>query len=292
MIQDRHNVIPMFMAVLLHALIVASMILAFDFTTRKPPPMPLVIKGTLVADSTVLPPPPVKRPEPEPEPVVEQEPPPVVDTAAEEQARLAAEEAKRQQDMLMELQRLEEIRRQQEAEEQRKREEAEKREREAAERREREEAERRKREEEAELERKRQEAELERQREIERQRAENERQRREAEAAQLQSAINEESDRLEAMSSTEMAAYQFALQQKVLRNWARPASAQAGLDCMVQVRQSASGEVISARVVSCNGDSAVERSIEAAVYKASPLPLPENQLLFDPNLRFRFIPEQ
>ena len=36
----------------------------------------------------------------------------------------------------------------------------------------------------------------------------------------------------------------------------------------------------------------VERSIEAAVYKASPLPLPENSVLFDPILRFRFIPEQ
>jgi colicin import membrane protein len=199
-------------------------------------------------------------------------------------ARLAAEEAKRQQDALVEQQRLDELKRQQEAEEQRKREEAE--------RRKREEEARRKREQEAELERKRREAELERQREIERQRAENERKRREAEELALQSAVNEEAARMEAMNSTEMAAYQFALQQKVLRNWARPASAQAGLDCLVQVRQSATGEVISARVVSCNGDAAVERSIEAAVYKASPLPLPDNRLLFDPNLRFRFIPEQ
>ena len=31
----------MFMAVLLHAAIAGSMFLAFDFTTRKPPPMPL-----------------------------------------------------------------------------------------------------------------------------------------------------------------------------------------------------------------------------------------------------------
>jgi colicin import membrane protein len=283
-IRDRYNIVPLFMAVLLHVLIAASMLFAFDFTTRKPPPMPLVIKGTLVADSAVLPPP---AKEPEPEPIVEQEPPPEIDTAAEEQARLAAEEAKRQQDALIEQQRLEELRRQQEAEEQRKREEVERRKRE-----EEAERERKRREEEAELERKRQEAELERQREIERQRAENERRRREEEAAALQSALNEEAARLEAMNSTEMAAYQFALQQKVLRNWARPASAQPGLDCVVQVRQSASGEVISARVVSCNGDAAVERSIEAAVYKASPLPLPENQLLFDPNLRFRFIPEQ
>ncbi|MDH3757651.1 MAG: hypothetical protein OES93_07350, partial [Gammaproteobacteria bacterium] len=102
MIRDRYNIVPTFMAVLLHVLIASSMFVAFDFSERKAPPMPLVIKGTLVADSTVLPPPVEKKPPP----VVEQEPPPVVDTAAEEQARLAAEEAKRQQDALIEQQRL------------------------------------------------------------------------------------------------------------------------------------------------------------------------------------------
>jgi len=275
MVRDSYNVVPMSMAVLLHALLAASMMLAFDFSGRKPPPMPLVIKGTLVADSTIVVPPPVEKPAP---------PEPVVDTAAIEQERIAAEAEKRRQDALVEKQRLEEMRRVKEAEAQRKREE------EAL--RQKEDEARRQREQEAELERQRQQAELERQQEIERQRLENERQRREAEAAVLQDAINAEDARLQAMNSNEMAAYQFALQQKVLRNWARPASARAGLDCLVQVRQSATGEVVSANVVSCNGDAAVERSIEAAVYKASPLPLPENAVLFDPNLRFRFIPEQ
>ena len=274
MVRDSHNIVPMFMAVLLHGLLVAAMLATFDFSSRKPPPMPLLIKGTLVADSTIVLPPPVEKPAP---------PEPVVDTATE-QARLVAEEEKRRQDALIEQQRLDELRKQQQAEEQRKREEAARRQREQEARRE--------REQEAELERRRVEAELQRQREVERQRAENERLRRESEAAVLQDAINAEDARLQAMNSNEMAAYRFALQQKVLRNWARPASARAGLDCLVQVRQSATGEVISARVVSCNGDAAVERSIEAAVYKASPLPLPDNAVLFDPNLRFRFIPEQ
>ncbi len=274
MVRDSHNIVPMFMAVLLHGLLVAAMLATFDFSSRKPSPMPLLIKGTLVADSTIVLPPPVEKPAP---------PEPVVDTATE-QARLVAEEEKRRQDALIEQQRLDELRKQQQAEEQRKREEAARRQREQEARRE--------REQEAELERRRVEAELQRQREVERQRAENQRLRRESEAAVLQDAINAEDARLQAMNSNEMAAYQFALQQKVLRNWARPASARAGLDCLVQVRQSATGEVISARVVSCNGDAAVERSIQAAVYKASPLPLPDNAVLFDPNLRFRFIPEQ
>ena len=52
---------------------------------------------------------------------------------------------------------------------------------------------------------------------------------------------------MQAMNSNEMAAYQFALQQKVLRNWARPGQRSGpGLDCIVQVRQSATGEVMSA----------------------------------------------
>ena len=275
MVRDSHNIVPMFMAVLLHGLLVAAMLATFDLSSRKPPPMPLLIKGTLVADSTIVLPPPVEKPAP---------PEPVVETAPSEQVRIAAEEEKRRQDALIEQQRLDELRRQQEAEEQRKREEAARRQREQEARRE--------REQEAELERRRVEAELERQREVERQRAENERLRRESEAAVLQDAINAEDARLQAMNSNEMAAYQFALQQRVLLNWARPASTRAGLDCLVQVRQSATGEVFSARVVSCNGDAAVERSIVAAVYKASPLPLPDNAVLFDPNLRFRFIPEQ
>jgi hypothetical protein len=125
---------------------------------------------------------------------------------------------------------------------------------------------------------------IEREREIERQRAVNS-----SEMAAYQFALQQKV--LRNWARPEMAAYQFALQQKVLRNWARPSSAKAGLDCLVQVRQSATGEVISARVVSCNGDAAVERSIEAAVYKASPLPLPENRVMFDPNIRFRFMPE-
>ena len=49
MVRDNYNIVPLFLAVLLHVLLGASMILGFDISSRKPPPMPLVIKGTLVA---------------------------------------------------------------------------------------------------------------------------------------------------------------------------------------------------------------------------------------------------
>jgi colicin import membrane protein len=49
--------------------------------------------------------------------------------------------------------------------------------------------------------------------------------------------------------------------------------------------------VINVTVGECNGDDAVVRSIEAAVLKASPLPLPPVLALFQRNLKFEFVPD-
>ena len=268
MIRDRFNIIPVCMSVLLHALAIASMLVVFDFSRPVTAAQPLAIEATLVTEELISrAPPPVREPEPEPEPVVE----------TSEQERIEAEERMRQEELAREQQR---IREQEEAEQQRRQKEAE---------------ERRKREE-AEKERKRQEAERKRQEEIERQRLENERLRKEAlerEAADLRAAeIAAEEARLARMSSTAMAQWQFAIQQKVMRSWTRPASATPGIECVVDVRIARGGEVLSARVGRCNGDDAVRRSIEAAVFKAVPLPSPSDPNIFDPNLRFIFKPEE
>ena len=37
-------------------------------------------------------------------------------------------------------------------------------------------------------------------------------------------------------------------------------------------------------IISCNGDAAVQRSVEAAIRRSSPLPEPSNPDLFDRNL--------
>jgi colicin import membrane protein len=50
--------------------------------------------------------------------------------------------------------------------------------------------------------------------------------------------------------------------------------------------------VAGVRIGTCNADDAVRRSIEAAVLRASPLPLPDEATLFERNLRFIFKPEQ
>jgi colicin import membrane protein len=46
------------------------------------------------------------------------------------------------------------------------------------------------------------------------------------------------------------------------------------------------------QIGSCNGDAAVRESIEAAVYRASPLPSPTNPDAFDRNLTFMFHPDE
>jgi colicin import membrane protein len=67
-------------------------------------------------------------------------------------------------------------------------------------------------------------------------------------------------------------------------------SARPGLDCSVQVTQIPSGDVVDVRVLSCNGDEAVVRSIEAAVLRASPLPQPPTAALFERTLILEFRP--
>lgn len=305
MIQDNHNVIPMTLAVLLHIAVFGSLFLVLDINRRDHPAMPLALKGTLVTDNAVVIPPKVEEPPPQPDTSeqdrlaaeeqkrlddarVEQERLTAIeqkriDDARVEQDRLAAEEQKRLDDARIEKERVEQIR-QREAEQKRLAEEAE-RKREADERE-------RRRQAEAEKERQRVEAERKREEEIERQRQENERLRREAETAARQSEINAESERLAAVDAGELAAYRFALQQKVERNWVKPASSPAGLECEVRVQQLPGGDVINVSILTCNGDAAVRRSIEAAIQKASPLPTPRNPNLFDRNLRFTFRPEQ
>jgi colicin import membrane protein len=214
-----------------------------------------------------------------------------------EKQRLAEEAERKRRAEEAETQRLaeeaERKRQAEEAEKQRLAEEAERKRQAEADEKQRlvDEAERKKREE-AELERLRVEAERKREADIERQRQENERLRREAEADARRVEIGAEDARIAAVDAGALERYMFALQQKVERNWVKPASAGPGLECVVSVRQLPGGDVVGVTIGTCNGDAAVVRSIEAAIYKASPLPMPSDPNLFERNLRFTFKPEQ
>lgn len=136
-------------------------------------------------------------------------------------------------------------------------------------------------------------AEQKRKEEAERQRQEAERQRLEAQRqAEFQRELAAEEQRLAAIASGAQARYLALIRDRVERNWARPASATPGIECVVHVTQIPGGQVVNVRVGRCNGDAGVVRSIIAAVEKSSPLPPPSDPTLFDRNLRFTFKPEQ
>lgn len=92
----------------------------------------------------------------------------------------------------------------------------------------------------------------------------------------------------------EVARYTGMIRGEITRNWIIPASYQKGMRCKILVRLIPSGDVVRVVVTESSGNSAFDRSVEKAVQKASPLPVPasntglfeyfrEVELIFDPN---------
>jgi colicin import membrane protein len=92
-----------------------------------------------------------------------------------------------------------------------------------------------------------------------------------------------------ARAGTEIEKYRYLIEQRVSRSWNRPVGAAKGLKCEVHVRLTPNGEVLSAKVVRSSGNAVFDGSVENAVYKAAPLPLPEDPTLFDNFREIRFV---
>ena len=93
-------------------------------------------------------------------------------------------------------------------------------------------------------------------------------------------------------NAREIDRYVALIDQKVVRNWLRPAGISDGLKCTLRVRLATGGNVIAVSVLKSSGNGAFDRAATAAVYKADPLPVPEGRLferfrdinfIFDPN---------
>lgn len=95
-----------------------------------------------------------------------------------------------------------------------------------------------------------------------------------------------------ARARSELARYEGLIRQKIDRNWVRQPDWK-NMEVVVRVRLAPTGEVIEATIVRASGNAGFDRSVENAVYKASPLPLPEDKGLFEHfrELDLRFRPE-
>ncbi len=142
-------------------------------------------------------------------------------------------------------------------------------------------------------------AEKKRQQEIADKRKLDETNRRKEEAAELQRKLADE-ERLEkeaqlakdknAKLQSLRSQYVRLIEQKVERNWLRPATSSSSMSCEVVVTQTSLGDVVEVVLKKCANDLAFQRSIERAVRKASPLPPPPNPEVFDREIHFTFKP--
>ena len=259
-----------------HGLLVALLVVNLPFWSKSAnQPVRLAIEAALVADVDA---------------VQERE------RAADQRRRKEAERRRAEESRRVEAQREAELVRQRKVEEQRKAEDAQRREAEriAVEKRRADEQRQRKAEEQRKAEATRR---AEAQRQAERAREREAQARREADArrqqereTQLSAALAAEQERENAVKGGLLDQWIEVIRQRVQRNWIRPGSARAGLECEVRVMQIPGGEVVDVRVGQCNGDAAVVRSIENAVYKASPLPPPPDASLFERNITLVFKP--
>lgn len=80
-----------------------------------------------------------------------------------------------------------------------------------------------------------------------------------------------------------------AIQSKTSRHWIQPVGLSNNLSCMLDIRTIPSGEVLNVRVVRSSGNNIFDDSAEAAIWSASPLPVPADKALFEKHFRhFRF----
>ena len=284
------------LSILLHSAIVAAAVYGwFTWKHRPPPAETLAIEANVVDERALKGIAPAPKPEPEPpapEPVAEPEPAPVEDQGPpkpdpaeiqrKEEERLAQETAE------------------QEKVEQQKREQDQK---DAQERKEREDAQRAEAEKQEAAKAAAEKAAVEKaaadKKALEKKRVDDaaaakkaaEEKARASREAELRRSLEAEARGNAIRNSDEAARWQAQIVARITRAWIRPPSARPGISCIVSVTQVPGGEVTAVQVNSCSiDDAALRESVEAAVYRASPLPAPPDPALFERNLELTFAP--
>jgi len=280
------------LSILLHSAIVGAAVIGWFSWSHTPPPVStLAIEATVVDERTlkgIAPkpetPPPEPAPEPPPAPEPEQEPPPVEEQGPPkpDPAELERKEAERL------------------ALEQKQKEEEQKA---AQELKEREDAQRVEAEKQAVAKAAAEKAAAEKaaadKKAAEKKRAEDaaaakkaaEEKARLAREAELRRALEAEEQGNVARNSDEAMRWHAQITARIQRAWIKPPSARAGISCIVSVTQVPGGEVTAVLVKSCSiEDAALRESVEAAVYRASPLPTPPAGVPFERNLELTFAP--
>lgn len=80
--------------------------------------------------------------------------------------------------------------------------------------------------------------------------------------------------------------YKALIQQAISQEWLIPDGADKKSSCQLLIRVAPGGAVLDVQVSKGSGDVALDRSARAAVFKASPLPVPKDHDAFEPFKEF------
>lgn len=80
--------------------------------------------------------------------------------------------------------------------------------------------------------------------------------------------------------------YKALILQAISEQWIVPNNANKNLTSQLLIRLSSDGTVLDVQLVKSSGDEGLDRSARAAVFKASPLPIPEKSEEFEPFKQF------
>ena len=87
------------------------------------------------------------------------------------------------------------------------------------------------------------------------------------------------------IESDKVLAYVANIQDRIVRKWSRPPTARNGMVCVLRVVLLPTGEVLQASVEESSGNEAFDNSAVRAVFRASNLPVPEDNFLFEKSFR-------
>jgi colicin import membrane protein len=115
------------------------------------------------------------------------------------------------------------------------------------------------------------------------------------EQAMREEALRREADleqraRAEGERQTQLAEWARALVSHVQRNYKTPPGAPEDFSCQVRMQLLPDGTVTNAKIVKSCGSAPLDRAVEDAVYRSSPLPKPADPDVFDRDLTINFTP--
>lgn len=122
---------------------------------------------------------------------------------------------------------------------------------------------------------------------------------RSLESKRLQEQMVEEQKQLASQRASQLAEemswinrYKSAIVGSIEKEWIVPEGANRQLSCILNIRLSPEGKVLSVEILQSSGDATLDQSARVAVLKASPLPVPKDSDLFNTfkELRLRVQP--